>query len=408
MIDSSKYVVIDLETNGLSKEKYDLLEIAMYKPDEDLGYKKFLPLQKNKKINPAAQKINGITEEDLKGAQHLTQSDVDELIEKFELDKRIILQYSNFDERWIKHYFRLHRLVGVEKMTFYNFKRDIFSSGFQRGNCTKDNLCKLYNISGVQTVHEGLNDCKLEWKLYQAMDGNNLIVLNDDVYEFNEEYIVPVTVRVHFKNFQRKYPTPNIRIKERKVIKRFPIYDKIIRIQANVNGCLLEQIIYKLLRVKDIKNKGFLIENRKKLKKIGSLPPVEDLLVPFELDEEGMVRKAQTSNKKLEKEYVDYAKAIKENINNLLKFIKTEIFHDEEFFQQELVIKKEWNTLALCDLSNENTVLEIKTSFESSLEDYLLQYYITAKGREFYLLHIKWDGCLEFVIEKLAFELIEE
>ena len=33
MIDSSKFVVLDVETNGLSSERDDLLSISIYKPD---------------------------------------------------------------------------------------------------------------------------------------------------------------------------------------------------------------------------------------------------------------------------------------------------------------------------------------------------------------------------------------
>ena len=50
MIDSSKYVVLDVETNGLSSENDDLLSISIYKPDDQKIFNKFLPLEKAKKF----------------------------------------------------------------------------------------------------------------------------------------------------------------------------------------------------------------------------------------------------------------------------------------------------------------------------------------------------------------------
>ena len=35
IMDKSKYVVLDVETNGLSSLKHDLLSISIYKPDDE-------------------------------------------------------------------------------------------------------------------------------------------------------------------------------------------------------------------------------------------------------------------------------------------------------------------------------------------------------------------------------------
>jgi DNA polymerase III alpha subunit (gram-positive type) len=40
----TKYVVFDVETNGLKSKKDDLLSISFYKPDDGKEYSKFLPL----------------------------------------------------------------------------------------------------------------------------------------------------------------------------------------------------------------------------------------------------------------------------------------------------------------------------------------------------------------------------
>ena len=83
MIDSSKYVVLDVETNGLSSENDDLLSISIYKPDDQKIFNKFLPLEKAKKI--FTTEFNGITLETLNGASPLTQLELDKLIQDFDI-----------------------------------------------------------------------------------------------------------------------------------------------------------------------------------------------------------------------------------------------------------------------------------------------------------------------------------
>ena len=71
----TKYVVFDVETNGLKSKKDDLLSISFYKPDDGKEYCKFLPLELNRKI--VTTHINGITEKDLANATALTQDEFD-------------------------------------------------------------------------------------------------------------------------------------------------------------------------------------------------------------------------------------------------------------------------------------------------------------------------------------------
>ena len=177
-----KYVVLDVETNGLSSLNCDLLSISIYKPDNEKIYNRLLPLELNSDVYTTY--INGIKKKYLKNAKELTQKDVDNVIKEFELDKRTILTYGNL-ERFIKNYFKRKKLKGFEKLKFYNFKHDIISSKYSGGNVTKDNLCELYNIENVKKIHNGVNDCILEWQLFKKMNGNKLLITNNYVYELN-------------------------------------------------------------------------------------------------------------------------------------------------------------------------------------------------------------------------------
>lgn len=205
-VTASNYVVLDVETNGLSSLRDDLLSISIYQPDTEKLYNRFLPLELNEDVYTTH--INGITPKTLEKATPLSQEEVDMIINDFDLCNRTILTYGNIDEKFIKNYFKRKGLCGYEKLHFFNFKRNIISSRFSGGNITKDNLCRLYGIDNVQELHTGVNDCRLEWELFKKMDNNRLFITNDRVYEFNNNYIVPVSYLSTYPNF--KYHMQNL------------------------------------------------------------------------------------------------------------------------------------------------------------------------------------------------------
>ena len=86
---ASEYVVLDVETNGLSSLRDDLLSISIYQPDTQKLYNRFLPLELD--MDVYTTHINGITKKDLKKATPLSQDEVDVLIEEFDLFNRTIL-----------------------------------------------------------------------------------------------------------------------------------------------------------------------------------------------------------------------------------------------------------------------------------------------------------------------------
>ena len=77
-INSKDYVVLDVETNGLSSLKHDLLSISIYKPDDNKTYDRFLPLELNSFVE--TYWINGIDEDMLSDKTPLTQEEFDKLV----------------------------------------------------------------------------------------------------------------------------------------------------------------------------------------------------------------------------------------------------------------------------------------------------------------------------------------
>ena len=88
MIEKNKYVVIDVETNGLNSERDDLLSISLYLPDENKKLTRYLPLDLNTEVHPDANLINGITDDMLKGLEHISQEELNSIISEYYLYDR--------------------------------------------------------------------------------------------------------------------------------------------------------------------------------------------------------------------------------------------------------------------------------------------------------------------------------
>ena len=388
---SHDYVVLDVETNGLRCKEHDLLSISIYKPDDGLEFDRFLPLDLNQDVYTTA--INGITKRKIKNKKHLTQDEVNMLFENFELDNRIILHYGNLDERFIREYFKRHNLVGYERMHFFNFKRMICSSKFSDGSLTKDRLCTAFGIDGVTQLHTGMNDCKLEWKLFQAFDGHYVLAtMRSFTWQFtllSSEYIVPVSYLSTYPNLSRLYDRPYICF-EQKEIYRYHIADEDIkRFKSNFSGTTIEWLITSMLSAKREDNKDFLHENFAKNQPIGYMfHDTYPVFMTFNPD--GTVTAVNEHDKAQEAEINETLLAIKKQIDPLIQFIRMNIFNNKEIISQELTVNNDMNILALCDLSTADAVLEIKTTAKFP-ELYAEQLFYESKGRKTYLLLMDWQ-----------------
>lgn len=389
----TEYVVFDVETNGLKSKRDDLLSISFYKPDGGKEYNRFLPLELNRRI--VTTHINGITEKDLVGATALTQNEFNHIVEEFELEKRTILIYAgrNFDGRFLAEYMKRHRISGFEKLNFYNIKRNIISSKFSHGNITKDNLCSVFKVEGVETVHSSSNDCKLEWELFKKMDGYFYLVTEgvgeDNVFKLNEDYIIPASLLYSHPNLSRVLcERPYIECQST-LVKTFEIEAKgIEKFPTNITGKTIEHLINSMLNVDMQDSQPFLRKNKMKLDFVGKIPNGL-LMVPMTFNLDGTVTALHKEDKELEKHINSTNNNLKERISPLVDFIKNKIFKNEHILSQELVVNSENNILALCDLSTAKTILEIKTDYSDSLA-YKEQLFYEANGRKIYHLKMEW------------------
>lgn len=408
IVDSSKYVVLDVETNGLSSVRDDLLSISIYKPDTGEVYTRFLPLELQSKVLTTG--INGIKTSDLKGLKPLNQDEVDELIRVFELKERTILTYGGIDEKFMIKYFQRHHLEGIDYFAFYNFKHEIISSRFSEGNITKDNLCNMYGIENVQNVHTGSNDCVLEWKLFEKMNGNRLLITDNKVFEFNDRYVVPVSYITTYPNL--KYylpPMPKIHC-ESKVIFSLPVSaSKFKKFPTNFNGMILEHLINSVLHVQEIDSRELLLENKSRLHYLGKLPSEIDI-VPLMFNPDGSMTATRPQDKNWEEDINAVIKAMKKVFKPMFTFIADDIFQGQTISSQELMYYPEKKVLALCDLSSSSAILEIKSQTYGTAQTYAEQLYYESNGRKCYLLLTDWANYpkeLIYTINEVTFSIEE-
>ncbi|MBQ1326469.1 MAG: hypothetical protein IIY49_00370 [Eubacterium sp.] len=406
-VDATKYVVLDVETNGLSAIRDDLLSISIYKPDTEEIYDRLMPLELNDEVKTTS--INGIKTEDLDGLRPLTQEEVNTIIEKFELKTRIILTYGSLDERFINKYFKRHNLVGIDFFSFYNFKHEIISSRFAEGNITKDYLATLYGIENITKVHSGINDCIIEWKLYEALNGHHLIITGNKVFEFNDEYFVPAS----FLNYNNmKYYQKELLkfICDKKEVFSIEISgDNIFKLGNNGDGLILEHLINSELKVQKIDSREILIRNKSKLNYIGELPKIRPVM-PLLFNADGSVTETKKEDEKYVQRINNSIHEMQKQFQPLISFIKADIFKEKQIKSQEMVSYPDKKILALCDLSTDEAILEIKSASYESIDYHSQQLYYEANGRRCFVLMKKAEvsqNRINYTIYEVSFKKVE-
>jgi hypothetical protein len=365
---AKKYVVFDVETNGVRKKADDLLSLSIYDPETGICYNHFFPLD----VQPVVltTRINGITESGLKDATHLSQDDIDQIIQYFNLKNRILLSYSGgkglFDPDFVKNYSARHHLTGFEQLTYENIKSLLPAAPFgYQGSMSKDELCSILGIEGVRAVHSGENDCVLEWKLFEKIGPIPLLCLQERLYQYDKNYIVPVTYLPRHPELVKvaQIRLPSVRAKLEPVFQfDFPdnVLKKIRKFPTNVTGIAIENAIDAALKAEEEDNSEFLIENRRHLKYLGSLMahPKE---IPVLTEDDGTLRAVEPQDETFIAGVNDVTAAIMSSLSSTIGFIRNQVFANEKILSQEMVISDDKKVLALCDLSSGAAVMEIKT-----------------------------------------------
>jgi DNA polymerase III epsilon subunit-like protein len=402
-----KYVVFDVETNGLRKKHDDLLSLSIYDPVTGLCYNRFFPLD----VQPVVltTQINGITGAEIKDATHLTQPEVDEIIDYFHLKERTLLSFSGgkglFDSEFVENYCQRHSLRGFENLTYRNIKSLLPAApfGFQ-GSMNKDDLCSILGISGVQAVHSGENDCVLEWKLFEKIGPVPLLCIQERLYRYDASYIVPITYLPRHPELVKlaQIYLPPVRAKLEPVFHYdFPksVLKCIRKFSTNITGIAIENAIDAALKVDCQDNYDFLLENRRHLKFVGSLM-VHFTEIPILTEDDGTLKAVEPKDEGFISDVNRVTAVVVPCLASTIDYIQQHIFPNEKILSQEMVISDDKKVLALCDLSSKSTVMEIKTfdvvkeeSDQGLFANAALtnQLYYQKKGRNEYVLSLAFD-----------------
>lgn len=219
-----------------------------------------------------------------------------------------------------------------------------------------------------------------------------MIIISNTVNEFNDEYMIPASYLQTYPNFKysiKNYPKINYELIP---VKSFNIKSKELeKFDTNISGMTIEHLINTMLEARDVNDETLLFQakNRSKLKMIGKLPSmIHNISAIFNKD--GTIIAINKEDEERVKKINEVTLAIKKEISPLITFIKNKIFNNEEIISQELVLNKNDNVMAKCDLSSNNTILEIKAFNDNDIDKFKYQLYYEANGRNIYLLQTFW------------------
>ena len=397
----NKYVVFDVETNGLRNSNDDLLSLSIYDPTTSLCYTRYFPLD----LQPIVltRHINGINENMLDNCPHWIQDEVNNIIDTFDLKNKILLSYSasgKFDKTFITNYCKRHNITGFENLNYDN----IFwykPSGFigKHGQLSKDNLCLKLGIDGVEKVHNSLNDCILEWKLFENFQTRKMFFIDNLLYEYNSNYIIPISYINKIPKLIdfAKISIPYIDAQVRKY-KTFNLPQNILtdalKFPTNITGASLERRIKAKFNATRQDNINFLIENKSKLKLIAKFESIYDEISITE-NKDGSLNALNPIDKEDIEIVNKVSNYIIEGFEPAINFIKENIFCNEEILDQELVVSEDNKILDLCDFSSYSSIFEFKTTglFDRDnnlYQDYARQLYYQSKGRNIYIGNINF------------------
>ena len=222
--------------------------------------------------------------------------------------------------------------------------------------------------------------------------------MGKSLYAYNKDYIIPVTALIRNPRLfdYARIDYPYVLDSTKRVFSyRFSddTISKIKKFSTNITGVSLENMIFGSLNAKKQDNFKFLYDNKKKLNKICDFDD-KTLVIPIVIKEDGLLEAKQEEDTEFVKQVNEVSTAIKAELSEVLNFIKNDIFQNQEICSQELVVSDDKKVLSICDLSSNNSILEIKT-FRPRITnlgyldpDIRTQLYYQSKGRKTYLLYI--------------------
>lgn len=160
------YVLVDIETTGLSPVYDEIIEIGAIKVKDNKLAEQYNQLIKiDKSLSPFITNLTGITDEMLKGGK-LPQTVLEEFV-NFVGDNVIIGHNVNFDLGFLCN--------KCKKYLNYNLTNDYIDTLYLARRLVPDSinyklgtLAKLFNIS-YEGAHRGLKDVEITYEVYNHL-----------------------------------------------------------------------------------------------------------------------------------------------------------------------------------------------------------------------------------------------
>lgn len=164
-----KYILLDIETTGLSPAFDEIIEISALKIEKGEIKQEFSQLIKpTYEISEFITKLTGITNEMVEDAKSIKE--VLKEFKDFFTKEDIVVGYNvNFDINFLYDNFQEHlndyfenNFVDVMRIAKRVFKNEIESFRLKR-------LAEHFNIS-TKGIHRGLTDCNITWKIFKKTE----------------------------------------------------------------------------------------------------------------------------------------------------------------------------------------------------------------------------------------------
>lgn len=268
-------------------------------------------------------------------------------------------------------------------------------------------------------MHNGLNDCILEWNLFDKINGGFVLCLRlgdwqMGMYKLNDDYYVPASRIRYFPNMKYAVNLPDLKIDYEEVY-CLKLSDKCYNkkdMWFQPAGFASERMIRASLNATNIEDPSFAKENFKKLQLIGkfSYKP-DDYEIPVIENSDGTLTAVREEDKEAVEEMNRATLQIKSELPPLFTFLKEKIFQNKPINTQETVINHELKSFGYTDFSNDVACLEMKFS-DGMMDDFYFnkyhplinkhkyQLYILSNGRPTYLLI---GGHSRFIVLKATF-----
>jgi DNA polymerase-3 subunit epsilon len=183
-----RQIVLDTETTGLSPSQgHRIIEIGcieiVNRRLTGREFHRFINPQRD--IDEGAQRVHGISREDLEG-QPLFSGVVDDLLE-FIRDAELVIHNAEFDVGFLEHEMRLmkHPLPVVTNHSMVLDTLALARKLHPGQRNSLDALCKRYSVDASQRdVHGALIDAELLARVYLAMTGGQAALSLDADHEF--------------------------------------------------------------------------------------------------------------------------------------------------------------------------------------------------------------------------------